>query len=53
MRFGWGVQVAPAASPGDAERSILQGQAEMLQQQLDAIRQRLDALTAETDAVKP
>jgi len=53
MRFGWGVQVASAASPSDAERSMLQGQAEMLQQQLDAIRKRLDALAANADAVKP
>jgi len=53
MRFGWVAQAAPVASPSDAERSMLQGQAEMLQQQLDAIRQRLDALATNTDAVKP
>jgi len=53
IRFGWGEQAAPAASPSDAERSMLQGQAEMLQQQLDAIKKRLDALATNTDAVKP
>ncbi|HPC15986.1 MAG TPA: DUF5320 domain-containing protein [Candidatus Hydrogenedentes bacterium] len=53
MRFGWGMQTAPAMSPSDAERSMLQSQAEILQQQLDAVRQRLDALAANADAVKP
>lgn len=52
-RFGWGVQAAPVASPSDAERSMLQGQAEVLQQQLDVIKKRLDALAVSADAVKP
>lgn len=53
MRFGWGAQNAPAASAGDAERSMLVGQAEVLQQQLDAIKNRIDALASDPEAVKP
>lgn len=53
MRFGAGVQAVPVASPSDAERSMLQGQAEMLHQQLDVIKKRLDALAVNADAVKP
>jgi hypothetical protein len=51
IRFGLGIS-SVIASRSDAERTVLQNQAETLQRQLDAIQKRLDAMTADTD-VKP
>ncbi|MBP8131627.1 MAG: DUF5320 domain-containing protein [Candidatus Hydrogenedentes bacterium] len=46
MRFGWGAAGNAGNLPADAQRSLLQNQADMLQRELDAIRRELDALSA-------
>ena len=53
IRFGAEVEAAPIALPSDAERNMLQGQAEMLQQQLDVVKKWLDALAVNANAMKP